>query len=430
MRASRRIPLLIVIVGLAALIVSGCGGFFKPGSLQVSQPTGLGPVRVHFNTCNLGEDESDGVPCGPVETGETQPVELEHMIVLAIPAGATAPATVTEVGIGGGAPTIVLTRSDQVGAAFAAFRPEPEEMHAPWPPPAGSQIVGYISGVISESLVDRFEWSVDPEFTIPAGAPFPITVATGARAVEGEKYSADRPVNCGSESLAELEENATFCEIGEAKTTGTSELHIAAPAAASAFLGGTATLSFPLEGLTSASPVPTFALTATSSLTGATASPTQPTYVPTGVDPSTHRAAAASGGVTVTVPKTAAPGTYAVTLIATAPGGGVVSQTGSLVVAKPKLKFGKVKLNTAKGTATVTVTVPGAGTLTASGKGIVRAQKKASAPKALKLLIKAKGKTAKALAATGSAKLNAKFKFKPSSGIAVTQAKKLTLKLK
>src|SRR4029079_12036708 len=107
------------------------------------------------------------------------------------------------------------------------------------------------------------------------------------------------------------------------------------------------------------------------------------------------------------------PGTYDVTLTATAPQGGAVSQVAKLKVTKPKLKFGGVKLNKGKGTATFSVTVPSAGTLTASGKGLVKAKKTAKKAKALKVTIRSKGKTKAQLEELGKAKIKAKISFKP-----------------
>jgi hypothetical protein len=99
-------------------------------------------------------------------------------------------------------------------------------------------------------------------------------------------------------------------------------------------------------------------------------------------------------------------------------------------VLQAKIKLGKVKLNKKKGTATLPVGVPTAGTLTVSGKGVVKAQRKATGPTTLKVTIKAKGKAKKKLNATGKAKVKAKIVFKPENGAAVTKSKSITLKKK
>lgn len=133
----------------------------------------------------------------------------------------------------------------------------------------------------------------------------------------------------------------------------------------------------------------------------------------------------------MTVPKNARPGTYDVTLTAKTAQGATVSQVAKLKVSKAKLSLGGAKLNKTKGIATLSVKIPGAGTVTATGNGIAKVKKpakKAKKPKRLKLTIKAKGKAKKQLAEEGTAKVTAKITFKPLSGTPVTKTKKITLK--
>jgi DNA-binding beta-propeller fold protein YncE len=89
-------------------------------------------------------------------------------------------------------------------------------------------------------------------------------------------------------------------------------------------------------------------------------------------------------------------------------------------------KIGKAKLNR-KGTARLAVTVPRRGTLTLSGRGVVkqRLARRARASSALdrkvrkgtaKLLVKAKGKAKKRLNRTGRAKVKVKVKYRPRGG--------------
>ena len=58
------------------------------------------------------------------------------------------------------------------------------------------------------------------------------------------------------------------------------------------------------------------------------------------------------------------------------PGRRPLRKQAKLKVTKPKLKFGGVRLNTAKGTATLKVKVPGGGSLTVAGKGVAKVKKK------------------------------------------------------
>jgi hypothetical protein len=218
----------------------------------------------------------------------------------------------------------------------------------------------------------------------------------------------------------------TTLEEGQA---GTSDLRIGAPPTASIFVGGTEALPFSLNFASTAASLPSFNVTAASTLPGAVVTVSSPSFTPPAVDPGTHR----SGGsetVTVAVPKNAQPGIYEVTVTATTPQGGAASQVAKFEVKKPKLKIGKVKLNKKNGTAKLSIGVPSAGILTVSGKGIAKVKRSAKGPKTIKVTVKAKGKAKKTLGSTGKAKVKAKIAFKPSNGAAVTKTKSITLKKK
>lgn len=91
--------------------------------------------------------------------------------------------------------------------------------------------------------------------------------------------------------------------------------------------------------------------------------------------------------------------------------------------------FGKLKRNRAKGTATLEVRVPAAGRLKVTGKGVVMRTQKAAGAKTLKVVLKAKGKKAKALRRSGKVTLKPKFAFTPTGGSAATVTRKVTLRL-
>jgi Tol biopolymer transport system component len=91
--------------------------------------------------------------------------------------------------------------------------------------------------------------------------------------------------------------------------------------------------------------------------------------------------------------------------------------------------LGKLRLNKKKGTATIAVSVPGAGSLALAGKGVKGAGAVAKAAGKLSLTIKAVAKAKKKLSETGKVKLSLKITFKPAGGSAATQATKVTLKL-
>jgi Tol biopolymer transport system component len=93
--------------------------------------------------------------------------------------------------------------------------------------------------------------------------------------------------------------------------------------------------------------------------------------------------------------------------------------------------FGKVKRNKRKGTAKLTVNVPGPGALELAGSGKVKAAAaQAGGQGSVKLNVKPKGKTKRKLADRGKAKLKAKVTFSPDNGDPRTKSKKVKLKRK
>lgn len=438
-RLRRSAKPLFVLVALAtiALVFSACA-FLKEGSLSLSQPGGIGSVRIHFALCTEPEPE-----CSP--TNETE--ESQYLLGIAVPPGSTPPATLTAVPVGGGSP-LTFTRNDEVATELATSsanlkklaEKEGEGEKAPpvWPP-AGLQGIGYLSNANFEPEGSQVEWIVNGDFGLPvpaAGSPFAGPFATGLtlgwRKVE-PGMPASRPVDCVLWEEGEESEKSDAVCIGTVLSgqVGTSDLKLAAPAQTPVFLGGNAPLAFTANFASTAGTAPAFSLSASSTLPGAKLQLSNPTFVPGAPNTSTHLSAPATQKVTVTVPKNAKPGVYDVTLTAKTAQGASVSQVAKLKVAKAKISLGGVKLNKAKGTGLLSVKIPGAGALTITGNGVVKAKKSAKSlkkPKTLKLTIKPKGKAKKLLAEEGTAKVGIKVTFKPSSGIAVTKTKKITLK--
>jgi hypothetical protein len=431
-------PVLALIgVAAVALAVSGCA-FFKPGSLALSQPQGIGSVRVHFNLCTVGGDF-----CDPNEDTET----VQYLIGIAVPPGSAAPENFTAVPSGGVAP-IAFTRNDTVASEIAVSSAslqnlfneveDPEEEKAieeiekllgsAWPP-SGLQGIGYLSAPVQEVEGASGEWTVDADFGLPIpadGGPFPgpfaSSIAIGFRVVD-EEHPASRPVHClRFEKEAESSEDDAFCAGGiQQIQIGSADLRIGKPAkTAKAFVGGSGQLSFPLAFAGTPATPPAFALSATTTAKGGKAKPAPRSFTPGSAKP--------TGKVTVSVPRKAKPGTYRVTLTATTPQGATATQTGKLKVTRPKLKLGAVKLDPGKGTAILRVKVPSGGRLTISGKGVTKVKKKSKKAKTLKVGISAAGGAGAELERAGSVKLKVKAKFKPSSGIAVSKTKAIVLK--
>jgi hypothetical protein len=99
------------------------------------------------------------------------------------------------------------------------------------------------------------------------------------------------------------------------------------------------------------------------------------------------------------------------------------------------ITLGKPVLNRVKGTAVEPVDVPGPGSLTLTGKGLVaqrpaRASVSRTVPAAgiVNLLVKSKGKTKKKLNKTGKAKVTLTITFTPTGGSAASKTKSIILK--
>lgn len=448
-RRSIKSVVVLAVAAVFALAVSGCA-FVKPGSLTTSQPGGTGSVRVHFVICTVGGSQL----CGP---NSSEAETFQYLVGIAVPPGSTPPATFTAVPINGGAP-IVFTRNDEVvpelTASSAAQQKLLAEAKTPkeieeaeefktllgelWPP-SGLQGVGYLSAPVAEAKGASAEWSIDADFGLPVAAdgsafpgPFATGIAMGLREVSGSQ-PATRPVRCiRLESEAKPMEGEAFCSGSVLQgQTGTSDLRIAAPKKpGQAFVGGSAELAFPLKFASTVASATKFALTATTTAKGGKTKLASKSFTPGTLNPTTHRAPTGTGKVTVSVPRGIKPGTYQVTLTAKTPQGTTTTGVAKLKVTKPKLKLGKVRLDAAKGTATLKVKVPGGGRLTISGKGVARVTKKAKKAKTLTVTIAATGNTSALLGNSGSVRVRVKATFKPTSGISVSKTKPIVLELR
>jgi hypothetical protein len=109
---------------------------------------------------------------------------------------------------------------------------------------------------------------------------------------------------------------------------------------------------------------------------------------------------------------------------------------GAAATPSNQFSFGKLKRNLKRGTAKLTVVVPGPGTLTLRGKGLVKqrpaagalASKVVSAAGKVKLLIKSKGRKRKKLNATGKVKVKPMITYTPTGGSANSKTKRVKLK--
>ena len=91
-------------------------------------------------------------------------------------------------------------------------------------------------------------------------------------------------------------------------------------------------------------------------------------------------------------------------------------------------RFGKVRLNKRKGTASLAVKVPGPGSLSLRGKGIRGQRKAARAAGTVKLAVRPKGKAKRKLARTGKLTVKVAVTYRPSGGAPATKTKKIGLR--
>ena len=133
-------------------------------------------------------------------------------------------------------------------------------------------------------------------------------------------------------------------------------------------------------------------------------------------------------GATAPTLKASKVGSYVCQSIGTNHAGSTVQNAAGISV----YKVGKATLNKKKGTATVTLEVPGAGDGDPFGQEGRQAEPEALAASAgkVKLLVKAKGKAKKTLGRKGKVKIKATVGFAPPGGSAASQTVKVTLKKK
>jgi hypothetical protein len=124
---------------------------------------------------------------------------------------------------------------------------------------------------------------------------------------------------------------------------------------------------------------------------------------------------------------TAAPdiGAYEFTVSCAGPPGPPPGDGG--VAPSNEFNIGKAKKNKKKGTAKLTVDVPGPGTLDLDGKSVKPATNEATAAGEVKLKIKAKGKKKKKLNQAGKAKVKPEVTYTPTGGSPNTKEKRVKL---
>lgn len=326
-----RLLALLVSVAASGLLLSGCV-WLKEGSVALTQPGGIGTVQMRFALCTTAiTEEGKSIGCG----AEPKATEGQFFVGLVVPTGTQAPETLT-VTPGSGAGPLTLTRSTAVAPALSS-NPALAETGTVVPPP-GSEILGYASSVIAEPAGQTLEWAVSASLGLPPvadggsyGGPLRVAVLPASREVTAER-PASRPFSCSTEG------DLTFCSATETVVElGTSDLKIAAPASTAVAPGTQVKVPFTLDFASSATALPEFGLTATSTLPGAGLGLSNASFSRGPSNATTRRAPATTRKVIVNVPPSARPGNYELVLTATAAQGGAATGVATLAV-KPALK--------------------------------------------------------------------------------------------
>lgn len=342
---ARKLAALAVAVAAMALL-SGCVGISFTGT---NQPSSMGPVTLTVSACATGSpgcsaSANTGSVYGFLE-GSAVTIDGQALLAMRLPDGVVPPDNLTA-SLGGGG-TLAFGRSASYESQLQALEPAP----------AGERWWGWISAKFTYSETSKQSFSVSLTVNPPSLPEGPLPSPMRWRPVVGSRgvdvgLPGTRPVVCGN-TTADLYQG--YNETGGAGSTiacidspdaSATRGFLGAPiidfgvtgTAVTASAGSTVTATFLARRSGGPDPGVSFDLAASSGIPGGTVS----------ID----RTTASLGGdstqpvlATLTVPAGTPPGTYPVTLTATAPG-------------KP----------TRTGTTTVTVPAPplGAPTLTAS----------------------------------------------------------------
>lgn len=318
---------------VAALALTGCVKINGTGSVQQQS---MGPLTLTITGCVGGSpgcngESNTGNPYSIIQ-GSGESIPAQALLAVRLPADSVAPEKLN--GSFGAAP-LSFTRNPGFESSLQALEPAP----------AGERWWGWLSSTVTytESSANSVSASLTATLPRPAdGGPFESPMhwrpTLGVRYVHPSSLPASRPVNCGN-SNAQLFQG--FTETGSNVTTVC--IDSPSPAAARGFLGadlidfgilGTtvqapagSTVTAPFIAKRSGGPNPAtvFTLAAESGVPGGALSLDR-TTVSLGGDATQPVLA------TIGVPAGTAPGSYPVTINATAPGKPTRSATVTVVV--------------------------------------------------------------------------------------------------
>jgi uncharacterized repeat protein (TIGR01451 family) len=272
---------------LVALGLGGCG--MDKASEQARQRDTIGDVQIATTFCTGGDSDLGSHSCAPYD----HPHRGQALVAYRLPDGSEAPEGFSDDG---------GTRAFSRSLAYAEY------MQATYPE-EGMHWVGFVSDVQSPPVGFGSALTVSPRFSLPRhpfAGPFPYKVVGGWRELTDPAADGGAPIDCadtGSTSCAETGaegDDAVLATRDLAVLPGGEEPEVQA--------GGHVLVPFSVRMFGSGASGARLQLAASSDLNGAVLS----------LDESAE-AGDAPVGVQVSVPTAAAPGTYSITLEATAP---------------------------------------------------------------------------------------------------------------
>jgi hypothetical protein len=326
---------ILAVLAALAVVVSGCLSV----TASVYQPQSLGPLRLTVNGCAAG---SPGCPAAGNGTSiygfmdDTTPLTpIQVLVAIRLPVGATPP------------PAFVATMGDGDALAFARSTSFESELQQLEPAPSGEIWWGWISREVmyNRRTTQSFSFTVEvPLPRPPDGSALPSPLhwrpVVGARfAQPGGGHFASRSVDCGA-TREQLYGGIT--ETGSGMPTVTCVTSPSAEAtrgfidapftdfglegdSVELSAGGVTTATFFAQRTGAPDPSTTFALAASGGAPGGSVTLNRTTF---SLDEDDRESVSAR----IAVPPATAPGSYPVTLTATAPGKPTRTAVATVVV--------------------------------------------------------------------------------------------------
>jgi hypothetical protein len=339
----RRLRRRLLGAGVAATLavaMSGCALIKSNSSTQLNT---IGKVQITTVIC-AGDTNSNNTGYVPADsscqgsshggvTGDAANGNYQISLAYRVSSATTAPATFTSTNTSNPPTTpcgagVVFNQNAGLASAIEALSPAG----------TGEKWVAYYSTTQSYSTSSCQYLTVSPQFTLNQGfgvvafqGPFTYRPIVGWRSVNDSQAgnTSSRTATCGPTSISTLyADGVDFDNNGSVDQQGvcaddpsaatistdlsqnTRDLGVLPTANGTAHAGGSGTVSFDLNYKGAALPSGTFNLSATTTVPGGTATPSQSTLTPAADSDN-------SVNVTVTVPASTTPGSYGVHLIAT-----------------------------------------------------------------------------------------------------------------